>query len=90
MELMKAYGVTLLQELAAVLRQLWKTRVIPADWSQSLIILIFKGLNDLTECGKHHKFSIFSDPSKGFVRPHLLIYQKPEKSGFNIKRSTVD
>ena len=96
-ELLKAGGVTLLQELAAVFRQILVNRVIPADWRQRIIIPTFKGQGDYGECGGHSSTSLLSEPDKVFarvvldkIRPHLVVYQRPKQSGFTPKKSTVD
>ena len=41
-ELLKVGGISLLQELVAVFKEVWETHVIPANWKRSNIIPIFK------------------------------------------------
>ena len=79
--MLKAGGVTLLQELAAVFRQVWKTRVIATDWRRSIIIPIFKGKGDRRKCSGYRGISLLAEPGLifakvllGRIKPHLLVY----------------
>ena len=105
-ELPKACGLTVLQELATVFRQVFKTRVIYVDWRRSIIVPIFKGKVCRRQCGKYRGVSLLLKPGKVFARvllerkrPHLLVLDMPEQSGLTVdffgvkvtpKKSTFD
>ena len=75
----------------------WNTGIIPTDWKWDVIVPLWKGKGDRQNCNNYQGVMLLSVPGKVFapiildrVHQHLLEPQCPERSGFILKRSTID
>ena len=71
--------------------------MIPSDWRRGLVVPLWKGKGDRTDCNNYRAVTLLSVPGKVFakillsrIRTHLISHQRPEQSGFTPKRSTID
>ena len=94
-EVMKAGGESLVAMFHELCQKIWKSTVIPAEWTKSLLILIPKK-GDLKKCENYRTISLINHSSKillsillqrlkGEIEPHL----SDEQAGFRKERSTV-
>jgi len=75
----------------------WSTGRVPADWKEGLIISLYKGKGQKTNCSSYHPISFLSVPGKVFVHvllgrlhPLLVRQRRAHQSGFTPGRSTAD
>ena len=96
-EMLKAGGEAVILQLEQLFRAIWHSGVCPPDWYRGLIVPVWKGKGDNTDCNNYRGITLLSIPGKLFarvllerIRNHLLRLQRPEQSGFTPKKSTVD
>ena len=81
--------------LHEIIKEAWKTAVVPQDWKDAQLITIFKK-GDRKLCGNYRGISLLSIPGKVFARVLLnrLTYAEnflPEtQCGFRSERGTAD
>lgn len=96
-EMLKAGGPDVISGLHSVLVAVWESGIIPFDWRQGLVVPIWKGKGDRLDCNNYRGVTLLSVPGKVLahlllsrIRSHLLLFQRPEQSGFTPKKSTID
>jgi len=77
--------------------QVWKTGKVPAEWRDRIIVSLYKGKGQRTDCGNYRPISLLSVPGKVFanvllvrLQPLLTARRRPQQSGFTAGRSTID
>ena len=90
-EMLKAGGPDIISGLHSVLVAVWESGIIPSDWKQGLVVPIWKG--DRLDCNNYRGVTLLSVPGKVLahlllsrIRNHLLLFQRPEQSGFTPKK----
>jgi Reverse transcriptase (RNA-dependent DNA polymerase) len=83
--------------LQSLCGHVWETGEIPADWRKGIILPLYKGKGDRTECKNYRGITLLSVPGKVFARVLLdrmrhtiLANRRREQSGFTPGRSTTD
>jgi sorting nexin-29 len=96
-EMLKSGGPDIIGGLHSVLVAVWESGIIPTDWRQGLVVPIWKGKGDRLDCNNYRGVTLLSVPGKVLarlllsrIRSHLLLFQRPEQSGFTPKKSTID
>ena len=96
-ELLKSGGEAMIRGLHAVLTAVWQSGTIPPDWKRGLVVPIWKGKGDRQDCNNYRGITLLSVPGKVLahlllmrIRNQLLMYQRPEQSGFTPGKSTTD
>lgn len=94
--LFKFGGPALVSDLHGLLIKLWEQETVPADWSHSVIVPIFKG-GSRSECGNHRGISLISIASKllaSIVLRRLTDAResqiREEQAGFRRSRGCID
>jgi hypothetical protein len=84
-------------ELLSLFEEIWTSGEIPSDWRKGIILPLYKGKGDRTECKNYRGITLLSVPGKVFARVILermkqVIHtsRRREQSGFTPGRSTVD
>ena len=95
-EVIKRGGPKLISTLHEIIKEAWKTAVVPQDWKDAQLITIFKK-GDRKLCGNYRGISLLSIPGKVFARVllnRLTSYAEnflPEtQCGFRSGRGTAD
>jgi len=98
-EVFKAGGPNLITKLAQLSQNIWSKRSVPQEFSDALIVHIFKRKGDRSVCDDHRGISLLSIPGKILGRVILNRLSKhvndmgilPESQcGFRAGRSTMD
>ena len=76
---------------------IWNTEEIPEDWRRGIILPLYKGKGDRSECGNYRGITLLWVPKKVFarvlverMRPIIHAKRRLEQSGFTPRRSTID
>ena len=76
---------------------IWNTEEIPENWRRGIILPLYKGKGDRSECGNYRDIILLSVPGKVFarvllerMRPIIHAKRRSEQSGITSGRSTVD
>lgn len=92
----KTGGVALRDQLAQLVRRIWRTRTVPKDWKNSVLVPIFKK-GDKTDCRNYRGISLIDVAYKVLeaiilkrVRLSIDRHLRENQSGFRPGRSTVD
>lgn len=95
-EMIKAGENISVSMLHNLLKEIWKSKQVPQDWKNSVVIPIFKK-RDKTECTNYRGISLLSVPGKIlsrilYNRMAVLgdIFLRDGQCGFQKKRSTID
>lgn len=95
-EMIKAGENISVSMLHNLLKEIWKSKQVPQDWKNSVVIPIFKK-RDKTECTNYRGISLLSVPGK--ILSRILyncmsvlgdIFLRDGQCGFRKKRSTID
>ena len=77
--------------------RVWRTGHIPLDWRDGIIITLYKGKGQKSDCGSYRPITLLSVPGKVFahvllarIQPLLDMTRRPQQSGFAAGRSTID
>ena len=89
------HGGNALYAMHRIFTRVWEEDVVPEEWHQGLIILLYKGKGSKSDCCNYRGITLLSVPGKVFayfilarIRPTLL--QHRQQSGFTPGRSTCD
>ncbi len=95
-EVIKRGGPKLLSALHEIIKEAWKTTVVPQDWKDAQLVTIFKK-GDRKVCGNYRGISLFSIPGKVFARvllnrltSHADSFLPETQCGFRSGRGTAD
>ena len=91
------FGSDALRTLHKIVTQVWKEKVVPEEWHQSIIIPLYKGKGSTSECSNYRGITLLSAPGKVFahiilarIKPTLLSHRRTQQSGFTPGRSACD
>jgi len=70
-QLLKYAEQPVTETLHALFQKVWSTGRVPADWKESLIISLYKGKGQKTNCSSYRPISLLSVPGKVFA--HVLL-----------------
>jgi len=83
--------------LHSIFLRVWRTRKIPTDCKDGIIITLYKGKGAKFECSNYRPITLMSVPAKVFayvilarIQPLLDRTRRPQQSGFTRGRSTID
>lgn len=95
-EMIKVGGDKSIQMLQSLLNKIWREKVVPQDWRDSMVVPIHKK-GDKANCSNYRGISLLSVPGKvlsrilyGRLLPMADAYLREGQCGFRRERSTVD
>jgi hypothetical protein len=96
-ELLKAGGLTLAEWLHEIIRDVWEQEVMVKDWTEAILIRLYKNKGDKRICDNYRGISLLVVAGKVFARILLNRVQRmldkkllEEQAGFRSGRSTLD
>jgi len=96
-ELLKYDEQPVAQTLHALFHKVWSMGRVPADWKEGLIISLYKGKGQKTNCSSYRPISLLLVPGKvlahvllGRLQPLLVSQRHSHQSGFTPGRSSAD
>ncbi len=96
-EYTRCAGSGAMKFLVDLFKQVWESETVPDEWSQGVIVPIYKGKGSMSDCKNYRGITLLSVPGKVFahvilarMRPTLLASRRQEQSGFTPNRSTAD
>ena len=88
-ELLKCAAHPICSFLHILFSRIWSSGTVPSDWTQGIILALYKGKGHKDECSSYRPITLLSVPGKVFahvilsrIESLLLLHRRPQQSGF--------